>query len=365
MTAKIVFVIMLLMLAAFVPAVSAQGSEFNVKELTFGPGTLDELKKDPNFIAAHGKIPAFSASDDRKKWLEKLDKGYSKANKNFKKEMSKKFYPNGQVIAYGYTIDGVFQVTIEKGKKIDIATENEIYNLFSNYGEEYGLKNIPLVFVYGELPVPTNRISLWRPLIGGIQIISDGNGGAVMSTLGFAAKTSGGTKGFVVAEHAAPFIGSGVYQPYAKRDYYAGSVAQYSKTADASWVPCTNVNARIYEYDSDITQTVKSYGDPILGQYVYKSGISTGRTSGIITQKTTIYNSGLDKNLNNQYIAEFRCSGGDSGSPVYVYVTGGVKILGIQWGGNGIYKIGTGYSSSIFSPVSGIHNDLGVYPLTA
>ena len=64
-----------------------------------------------------------------------------------------------------------------------------------------------------------------------------------------------------------------------------------------------------------------------------------------------------------QYVAGYNCDGGDSGAPVYVYVSGGVKIVGIHWGGVGTYN--SGYSTSIFSPVSGVQSDLGVTPLTA
>lgn len=280
--------------------------------------------------------------------------------------MSKHFYPNGPVIAYGYTIDGVLQVTIKKGQKIDTAKENEIYNLFSNYGQELNVTNIPLTIVYGDFPVPTiGRFGYWSPLIGGIQIVSDSNGGSATSTLGFAAKTSSGTKGFVIAGHAVGGIGSDVYQPTSA--YYVGSVADCSEyKADAAWVPSTNVNAVIYDSDTDVTKTVKSYGDPSVGQYVYKSGIVTGRTANTITQKTSVYNNGLGRTLDNQYVVGYRCDYGDSGSPVYVFVTGGVKIVGIHWGGvDGTYTPGYGFSSSVFSPVSGVHNDLSVYPLTA
>jgi streptogrisin B len=356
-----IFVTVLLVTIVLVPIVSAE--ENVTKELTFGPDTFDVLKKDPNFIGAYGNIPAFSNQDDRKQWLDTLDKVYTKATKNFKNDMSKNFYPNGSVIAYGYTIDGVLQVTIKKGQKIDTDKENEIYNLFSNYGQELNVTNIPLTIVYGDLLVPTSRASYWRPLIGGIQLVSDASGGAVSSTLGFAAKTSSGTKGIVVVGHAVAGIGSSVYQPTSS--YYVGSVTSCPEyDADAAWVPYTNVNAKIYDYDTDVTKTVKSYGNPSVGQYVYRSGITKGRTAGTITSKTSAYDSGIGRTLDDQYIAGYSCDYGDSGSPVYVFVTGGVKVLGIHWGGVGTHT-SSGFSSGIFSSVADVHNELGVYPLTA
>lgn len=194
-----------------IPAASAQENttrELNATaDLTFGSGTFDELKKDTNFIAAYGNIPDFKNLEERKQWLSTLSTVYTKANDNYDKEMSKYFYPNGSVIFYGYTIDGVIQVTIKKGQKIDKDTENSIYKLFSNYGQEINVTNTPVVFVYGDTFIPASRASYWRPIIGGIRIVSDGNGHASTSTLGFAAKTSGGTKGFVVSEMLHHLLG--------------------------------------------------------------------------------------------------------------------------------------------------------------
>ncbi len=184
-----------------------------------------------------------------------------------------------------------------------------------------------------------------------------------MSTLGFAAKTSGGTKGFVVSEHAAPFIGSQVYQPSASSSDYIGSVSKLSSNhADASWFVNSSVRAVIYEYDTDHTLNVVSYqNDPDLGDLVYKSGITTGETGGYVTAiGSTRYDSGVGRTLDNQCIAHLNCDYGDSGSPVYYRLAtpNSAKIVGIFWG-----KDSTG-TYGIFSPVSGIHNDLGVYPLT-
>ncbi len=351
-----------ILLISILLVATASAQENTTAELTFGSGTLDVIKSNSNFIAAHGNLPDFLTSDEKKEWISNLDIIYTTANKNYEKEMSKYFYPNGPVIAYAYTIDGVIEVTIKNGEKMDTNKENEIYKLFSKYGGEIKVNNTPVVFVYGNFIVPTSRSSSWRPLIGGIKIVTDYG----TSTLGFAAKTSSGTKGFVVNEHAAPTIGSSIYQPSASNANLVGSVSKYSKNydSDASWVPCSNVNAKIYDHDTDVTKTVKSYGDPGVGQYVYKSGVSTGKTAGTITQKTSVYDSALGETLSNQYVVGYRCDYGDSGSPVYVDVTNGVKILGIHWGGRGTHT-STGFSSSVFSPVSGVHTDLGVYPLTA
>ncbi|KAF5036386.1 hypothetical protein DSECCO2_575600 [anaerobic digester metagenome] len=353
---------MLLMSMAVVPAVSAQ--EVIEQKLTFGPETLEELKNDPNFIAAYGNIPTFESLEEREKWLDTLDKIYTEVNDNFEKEMSKYFYPNGPVIAYGYTIDGVLKVAIEKGQKIDAAKENELYDLFSNYGQNIAVKDVPLIIVYEDLPTPTSRTSSWRPIIGGIKICTEKPDGIKKSTLGYSAQTSSGTKGYVVAGHTAPSIGDQIWQPTAGPS--ANKVGTVSKVgghyADASWVPYSNVAAKIYDTDTDVLKDVKSHENAAIGDTVYKSGITTGRSYGSVTEIRTSYDNPLGT-LYRQYVAGYNCDGGDSGAPVYVYVSGGVKIVGIHWGGVGTYN--SGYSTSIFSPVSGVQSDLGVTPLTA
>lgn len=361
-----ILILTMLVGIALIPAVSAQ--ENATKELTFGPETLDELKKDPNFIAAHGSIPAFATSEERKQWLDKLDKIYTKANKDYEKGMSKYFSPDSPVIAYTYTIDGVLEVRIEKGQKIDTAKENEIYNLFSKYGQEINVTNTPLVFVYGDFPVPVSRTSSWISygLIGGIRVYTNDSSGAY-STLGYAAKTNGGTKGYVISGHAAPTVGDQVWQPSSGDSYKVGTVSKVPRVyADAAWVPYSNVKAQIYEYDTDHLRTVTSYGDPAVGDLVYKSGITTGETGGYVTALGTIRYDGSGRPFYNQCIAGCRVDYGDSGSPVFhrLYGNNNALIYGIISAGNGAYTPGYGFSSAVISPESGIYTDLGVHPLT-
>lgn len=121
------------------------------KELTFGPGTLDELRNDPNFIAAYGRIPSFETLEERKQWLDALDEIYSGSNS----EMSEYMYPNGVVTSYGYTIDGVIKVGVNKivGKPL----MDEIYQVFDSIASVIGVKEVPVVFLREGLAVPTGN----------------------------------------------------------------------------------------------------------------------------------------------------------------------------------------------------------------
>ncbi|PAV11282.1 hypothetical protein ASJ81_10865 [Methanosarcina spelaei] len=121
--------------------------------LTFGPETLIELKSQPNFIAAYGSIPSFATSEERMKWLDKLNNVYQETIS----EMFKYMYPNGPVTAYGYTIDGVLQVGVNK--TIEKPFMDEIYKIFDLKASLIGIKEVPVVFVYQGLAMPVDKVT--------------------------------------------------------------------------------------------------------------------------------------------------------------------------------------------------------------
>jgi hypothetical protein len=122
--------------------------------LTFGPETLDKLKSSPDFISAYGSIPAFTTSEERKQWLDKLNNVYQGAIS----EMSKYEYPNGPVTSFGYTIDGVIQVGINRSRTVDKPFMDEIYQIFDSNANRMEIKEIPVVFVHEDNYVPTIKI---------------------------------------------------------------------------------------------------------------------------------------------------------------------------------------------------------------
>jgi hypothetical protein len=121
--------------------------------LTFGPETLVELKSQPDFIAAYGSIPSFTNSEEKMQWLDKLNNVYQESIS----EMSKYMYPNGSVTTYGYTINGVLQVGVNK--TIEKPFMDEIYKIFDSKASLIGIKEIPVVFVYQDLAVPLDEVT--------------------------------------------------------------------------------------------------------------------------------------------------------------------------------------------------------------
>lgn len=156
-TISVLLLTMLLVGMVLMPAASAQ--ENATKELTFGPETLDELKNDPNFIAAYGNIPTFANSEERKQWIDLLGKVMDQINANFEQEMSKYFYPNGPFTSCGITIDGVIEVGVNNTAEKSLM--EEIYNVLDSKANRIGVKEVPVVFVHRDLAVP-----LVEPAVG-------------------------------------------------------------------------------------------------------------------------------------------------------------------------------------------------------
>ena len=94
--------------------------------------------------------------------------------------------------------------------------------------------------------------------------------------------------------------------------------------ADASWVPYSNVAAKIYDTDTDVLKDVKSHENAAIGDTVYKSGITTGRSYGSVTEIRTSYDNLLVLCIDN--MLQDITATVETVVPVYVYVSGGVKI---------------------------------------
>lgn len=364
MKSQIKRTIAILLLVCFVLSITAVAvsakEDVNDPKLTFSPNTFEDLKKSPNILATCGKMPSFENTEQRQNWLTLLQDVSDGVRDNPKYDISDYMYPEGPVVGYGCDINGALIVIVESGKNLEKPEIKHIYNFFSTEGRKENKADVPLVFEYGEVPELNTRTSSWisRGLVGGIKVCTEKPSGVVQSTLGFAAKTSSGTKGYVVAGHAAPSVGDQIWQPTAASGNQAGKVTKVGgRCADASWVQYSNVVAKVYDADTDILKDVKSYStNPQIGWSVFKSGISTGTTSGTISQYfSSVYHPTFGS-LTGQYTAKYSSAGGDSGSPIYRTVTGGVQIVGIHWGSSS--------SNGYFSPVRGVTSDLGVTPLT-
>ena len=92
-----------------------------------------------------------------------------------------------------------------------------------------------------------------------------------------------------------------------------------------------------------------------VGAYLDKTGRTSGSTYGQVTNSCVTIGS-----LRCQDISKVWSQGGDSGSPVFVYIGGSgaaendVRLHGVMWGGPG-----TDYTTTYSSRLAGIESDLG------
>lgn len=143
----------------------------------------------------------------------------------------------------------------------------------------------------------------------------------------------------------------------------------------ADYLPCRHSDASIYANNGSVAadlgklaQTAWQTGRPAditvttvntitsrrlsewlsVGDYLDKTGRTTGTTYGKVTQTCARIGSLLCQDISKVYSAP-----GDSGSPMYVWLgSGSVKLYGILWGGPG-----SDYSTSYSSRLDGIEND--------
>jgi hypothetical protein len=256
----------------------------------------------------------------------------------------------GPLKGFGIDYNGYLFVDFDEKQMntINESTIDKLYNIINDDAEKMKLANVPVVFEIEKKETLASRTSTWTNLIGGIKIV----GGTAMSTLSFAAQDSSGNKGYVMSGHAAidaGGIGAPIYQPNSPRQ--VGTVTYYNYVfADAAWVRASNVADDVYYQDTDVLKDVASYGDTTLGTKVYKSGITTGLTSGYVNRMYIYINP-----LQDQCTANYSVSPGDSGSPVFTVSGSTVNIVGVTRGTYG--------SDATFSPISGVIADLDITPL--
>lgn len=323
----------------------------------FSPQTFDTLRNDPSVLATKGKIPQYATQAERLNWLDKLDNIRVLADD----DLSPYAYPNGPLLAHGFGENGTVEVYLYKGMNVTDSQINEIYNVISKIGNTTNTQDVPVIFYKIDLieDVVSGYDTKYRnPVIGAIQLTGETK---AIGTLGFAAKTSSGTKGYVTAQHLGTSIGYKMYQPTKKTNNGLGSVSKTSSThADACFVPYSNVAAKIH-IGGGKTLPVVTYmsskpKSSWVDLHVYKSGRTTGVTDGKVVSIIDI-----DNNLGKYYgliKTTIPVETGDSGGPLYTMPTSGksCNILGITKA--------TVSGGSLYSSVYGINYDLGVLPIT-
>ncbi len=220
--------------------------------------------------------------------------------------------------------------------------------------------------------------------LGGIQIAF----GQYLCTLGFNAKrvstganvyvtnshctgTQNAVDGIAIYQHTVA-VGNQVGAEIADRGLYACVTGILScRQADVAYISNNGTRA---VGQGGIARTAWATGGPggltvtgeydiigrytgtlPVGTYLDKTGRTSGSTYGQVTNSCVTIGS-----LRCQDVSKVWSEGGDSGSPVFVYVGGAgtaendVRLHGVMWGGPG-----TDYTTTYSSRLSGIEADLG------
>jgi len=207
-----------------------------------------------------------------------------------------------------------------------------------------------------------SQVDIHRPLIGGLNVGRSSTGGTGWGSIGFYVTwNDGNNHGFLTNGHVAVESSSDFYQP---NTTIAGN--KIGETVEINWQAWTDSDSALVELDEGIfggpeiwsTSTpdqVKgrvNYGAIELEDEVTKVGARTGVTSGIVTFKGLVYQTGLGY-LYNQVEADYDSNKGDSGGAVYTVRSGEVYACGVHWGSNNV----TG--RRFFSALDKIEEDLG------
>lgn len=304
-------------------------------------GPVPSYDKDRN-VASKGAMKDITGITERDILYKKLHNLYEATDDSITKQYS---YPEGPVLSYGYDALGTVTVGIYENTTVDEKTMDAIYSIVATEAKKQGIDNVPVIFCREPIAhLDLGRSDTWRPIIGGVQEAT--NIGA--ATTGFAA-TRSGQSGFITAGHIGD-VGDAVYQPDLSSPIGSLTVSSLGATSDSAWIQYSSTSNQIFE-SSGSQPWVYGTMTPYVGLGVTMSGISSGVTTGTVVRETSIYNSFFDKIIQNQWLADYSSTSGDSGAPVYIKDSNQhIQLLGVHWGG------GAGYS--FFSPVSNIIDDL-------
>lgn len=105
--------------------------------------------------------------------------------------------------------------------------------------------------------------------------------------------------------------------------------ATWPARADVARVPY-DVSPKVVSADRTIHSVW--YGeDPRVGQTVFMSGRTSGRTSGVVLEIEGVQNPVFGW-LPNQAVSDLLSAAGDSGAPIFWYRNARLVVVGIQWG---------------------------------
>ncbi|WP_370574148.1 hypothetical protein [Methanomethylovorans sp.] len=139
---KIINVLIILLFSCFLAFISL-GTENN--------SFLKELNDSHNFIVTRGTMPVITENEGKDEWRDSL----VKCNRNNARLYQYLSSSDAPVIGVGVHTNGYVYVELERQKpeKVNGSVINEIYALIEEQCEQEGIIDVPVVFVFADMPI--------------------------------------------------------------------------------------------------------------------------------------------------------------------------------------------------------------------
>ncbi|MCQ6962826.1 hypothetical protein [Methanolobus chelungpuianus] len=115
----------------------------------YGPEMFEEARKSSNFITTRGTMPVITEERKKREWTDLLVKG---SHNDVKIDH---YFLDGPVIGFGTSINGYLFVEFYSNtpEKVNETLIDEIYQVIDNRFEQIGISDVPVVFVFADIPV--------------------------------------------------------------------------------------------------------------------------------------------------------------------------------------------------------------------
>nr|WP_321497306.1 hypothetical protein [uncultured Methanolobus sp.] len=137
----------------------------------YDPDAFENAKNSSGFVAAMGYVPVFANEAEWLEWSEKVHEA------RHIKELEQ-YFSSGPVISYGFKkYSGYIEVgvNIDSPEQVNDSILSEIYQIIEGHFEEEGISNIPVVFVWTEMPHTDEALEIEEPdaYEGNINVVDD------------------------------------------------------------------------------------------------------------------------------------------------------------------------------------------------
>ncbi len=108
----------------------------------------------PEIIATYGKLPELKTEEQRWRWFYRD----GRAIMDGLRDKITPYMQSGPLVAFGINYDGYYQGTINRNLTVGKPLLDEIYGIIDEEAKKRGIHEVPVRFVLGDTPQPSNLI---------------------------------------------------------------------------------------------------------------------------------------------------------------------------------------------------------------